>query len=63
VVTTLVCFICFAREAAGALGIRLSPRPLFGANDLTHHSGANVSREREVMGLVSRAPRSMSEAR
>src|SRR3984893_17569243 len=27
VVTTLVCFIYFAREAAGALGARHSPRP------------------------------------
>jgi hypothetical protein len=29
VVTTLVCFFHFAREAAGALGTRHSPRPLF----------------------------------
>jgi hypothetical protein len=29
VVTMLVCFIYFAREAAGALGTRLSLRPLF----------------------------------
>jgi hypothetical protein len=29
VVTTLVCFIIFAREAAGAAGTRLSLRPLF----------------------------------
>src|SRR5260370_26441064 len=29
VVTTLVCFIYFAREAAGALATRLSLRPLF----------------------------------
>jgi hypothetical protein len=29
VVTTLVCFIYFAREAAGATGTRLSLRPLF----------------------------------
>ena len=29
VVTTLVCFIYFAREAAGALGARHSLRPLF----------------------------------
>jgi hypothetical protein len=29
VVTTLVCFLFFAREAAGAAGTRLSLRPLF----------------------------------
>jgi hypothetical protein len=29
VVTTLVCFFLSAREAAGALGTRHSPRPLF----------------------------------
>src|SRR6266436_5556892 len=29
VVTTLVCFVYFAREAAGAFGARHSPRPLF----------------------------------
>jgi len=29
VVTTLVCFILFAREAAGAAGTRHSLRPLF----------------------------------
>jgi hypothetical protein len=28
-VTTLVCFVFFAREAAGASGTRHSPRPLF----------------------------------
>jgi hypothetical protein len=27
-VTTLVCFFTFAREAAGAIGTRHSPRPL-----------------------------------
>jgi len=32
VVTTLVCFLHFAREAAGALGARHSPRPPVGRN-------------------------------
>ena len=41
VVTMLVCFIYFAREAAGALGARHSPRPLFSErrNDFLHNSG------------------------
>src|SRR5216684_629031 len=39
VVTSLVCFIYFAREAAGALGIRHSLRPLFcWANDFCKNS-------------------------
>src|SRR5260370_42549772 len=33
VVTTLVCFSYFAREAAGALGTRHSLRPRFGPKD------------------------------
>ena len=40
VVTTLVCFLHFAREAAGALGTRHSPRPLLGERDM-HDSGAS----------------------
>ena len=42
VVTTLVCFLHIAREAAGALGTRHSPRPLFfkGACFM-HSSGAS----------------------
>jgi hypothetical protein len=41
VVTTLVCFIYFAREAAGAAGTRLSLRPLFSeAIRIVHRSGA-----------------------
>jgi len=36
----LVCFIYFAREAAGALGTRHSPRPLLGER-LTQDSGAS----------------------
>jgi hypothetical protein len=38
VVTTLVCFLHFAREAAGATGTRHSPRPLLGGRFM-HSSG------------------------
>src|ERR1700687_4077510 len=42
VVTMLVCFIYFAREAAGALSARHSPRPLFSwAKGFMHGSGAS----------------------
>jgi hypothetical protein len=42
VVTTLVCFTFFAREAAGALGTRHSLRPLFSwAKRFMHDSGAS----------------------
>ena len=44
VVTTLVCFIYFAREAAGALGTRHSPRPLLGER-LTQDSGVVLAGE------------------
>ena len=49
VVTTLVCFIYFAREAMGATGTRLSLRPLFlrGRKSL-HSSGAS---RREKVGV------------
>src|SRR6202140_4125090 len=41
VVTTLVCLLPFsAREAAGALGARHSPRPHLGGRE-THNSGAS----------------------
>jgi hypothetical protein len=42
-VTTLVCFVFFAREAAGATGTRHSPRPLFfeAVDFLGHDSGAS----------------------
>src|SRR4051812_46795416 len=41
VVTTLVCFISFAREAAGALSARHSLRPLFSdGGKLKQNSGA-----------------------
>jgi hypothetical protein len=41
VVTMLVCFFQFAREAAGAAGTRLSLRPLFSeAIRIVHRSGA-----------------------
>jgi hypothetical protein len=50
VVTTLVGFILFAREAAGALGARHSPRPHFcWANELMHNSGAIALRDRAVI--------------
>jgi len=47
VVTTLVCFVFFAREAAGALGTRHSLRPLFSGPSVflgewfMHDSGAS----------------------
>ena len=40
VVTTLVCFIYFAREAAGATRARYSLRPLFLGERFMHNSGA-----------------------
>src|ERR1700704_772164 len=40
VVTILVCFLHFAREAAGASSARHSPRPRLGGNDM-HNSGAS----------------------
>jgi hypothetical protein len=44
-----VCFLHFAREAAGAAGIRLSLRPLFSmAQKFSHHSGAS---RREIAKL------------
>jgi len=39
VVTTLVCFLHFAHEAAGAMGTRHSPRPLLGGSFM-HNPGA-----------------------
>jgi len=36
----LVCFVYFAREAAGALSARHSLRPQLGES-FTHHSGAS----------------------
>jgi hypothetical protein len=48
----LVCFLVFAREAAGALGTRLSLRPLFfRGQKVLHSSGAFAPRE---CGRVSR---------
>jgi hypothetical protein len=48
VVTTLVCFIYFAREAAGATGTRLSLRPLFSGQKFLHSSGASRREDGEV---------------
>jgi hypothetical protein len=46
VVTTLVCFVYFAREAAGALATRLSLRPLFyWANGFWQKLGRTAPRE------------------
>src|ERR1700682_6440918 len=46
VVTMLVCFIYFAREAAGALSARHSPRPLFFLGErFMHNSGAFAPRD------------------
>jgi hypothetical protein len=43
VVTTLVCFIYFAREAAGAAGTWLSLRPLFSMREV-HASPGGLCR-------------------
>jgi hypothetical protein len=49
VVTTLVCFLSFAREAAGATGTRLSLRPLFSeGRRIVHRSGASRRENAEV---------------
>jgi hypothetical protein len=45
VVTMLVCFFTFAREAAGALGTRHSPRPLFSGRKIPAQLGRNPRRE------------------
>jgi hypothetical protein len=51
-VTTLVCFVFFAREAAGATGTRHSPRPLlFEAVDFL-----GMTRARCVAGMISSCP-------
>jgi hypothetical protein len=42
-----VCYLYFAREAAGAVGTRHSPRPLLGER-LTHHSGASRRENAEL---------------
>ena len=49
VVTTLVCFVSIAREAAGALGTRHSLRPL-------------ISQGRELQANLARKPRRDREA-
>src|ERR1700692_3887989 len=49
VVTTLVCFLPFsAREAAGALGARHSPRPLLGGRTCTTRAHRAAGRWRCV---------------
>src|SRR3954451_13007061 len=47
VVITLVCFFTFAREAAGALSARHSPRPL--GPKIYAKTGRNAPRERGCM--------------
>jgi hypothetical protein len=44
-VTTLVCFIYFAREAMGATGTRYSLRPLFSRDKFLHTPRAPSRRE------------------
>ena len=48
VVTRLVCFSTFAREAAGAAGTRLSPRPLFSRVLSSHNSDATRREKAEL---------------
>src|SRR5712671_3787513 len=50
-VTTLVCFTSpFAREAAGALGTRHSPRPLW-ADGFVHNPGAHAAGMRSCVSI------------
>src|SRR3984893_18164678 len=53
VVTTLACYLHFAREAAGATGTRHSPRPLLGEKFM-QRLGRIAPRDREV-ALASNA--------
>ena len=58
VVTTLVCYFYFAREAAGAAGTRLSLRPLFlEGQGFLQQLGRNARREG---GLLSFAVRKLN---
>jgi hypothetical protein len=53
VVTTLVWFYFFPREAAGASSTRHSPRPFsYGAKQFMHPSGADASRECGGVGVL-----------
>jgi hypothetical protein len=53
VVTTLVCFLHFAREAAGASCARLSLRPLaFEGQDSWQDSSKNMLRDREAVSAI-----------
>src|SRR3982074_3399354 len=47
VVTTLVCYLHFAHEAAGAAGTRHSPRPLFSKGERFLHNSGRPRRESE----------------
>ena len=61
VVTTLVCFLHFAREAAGAAGTRHSPRPLLGER-LMHDSGASRRGNAELFLMNTNAPHFQSSS-
>jgi hypothetical protein len=57
-VTTLVCFIYFAREAAGALGARHSPRPRFSwANVFAKTRTHRAAGSRRFVDELCRHPR------
>src|SRR5450759_1863815 len=53
VVTTLVCFFIFAREAAGATGTRLSLRPLLSRRRIMHNSDASRRGIEDSCGATS----------
>src|SRR6202022_142482 len=57
VVTTLVCYLHFAREAAGAAGTRHSPRPLLGER-INVQLGRIVPRDGGLMDGAKWAPAS-----
>jgi hypothetical protein len=58
VVTTLVCFLFFAREAAGATSARHSLRPCFRGPKFLQNSGVFTPRECDVASLrVVRVPK------
>jgi len=53
VVTTLVCLIYFAREAAGASNTRLSLRPLIFLGEPIMHRSGNSRRENAKVCLMN----------
>jgi hypothetical protein len=63
VVTTLVCYLHFAHEAAGAAGTRHSPRPLFSwANGSCKTRAHRAAGTRTRVGVIARSDLS-AEAR